>query len=630
MGKAVWPGHSRLAFAVLCALGGALLGLRTYGGASRLARGLAHVSWLVSREDVSSLELGVYREDLGAAEGMRVAAAYSRGVVPTRIAEPHRISVLSLSGVSRFAAGCEWAWRVDDTALASTGSVVRHSFLKTGAVSVSVSRDGDLSTAGTFEVLVKYVRRELRSLADDDRERFLSAMRVLWSVPTVEGARQYGALYKGIEYFAQQHLRGSAEPSCDHWHDGAGVGTHHAAFTLEFEKALQAVDPAVSVAYWDYTLDTLRHGAQFNNSEIFGDDWFGSVARADCDSRADCGTAGRAISRGRWAYLRLPDVGGQSELVQNARGLMRSPWNLNPSPYVSRFSSVIESRPFLTLPGCAEFSQCYASTSFGALMECMNGVTHGSVHINMGGVWGVDAAALEAVGWTTSREQFLLIAKHLWRTGYARCPASCGADGACACSAFVDTIPGASSAKAALVSSGAMRWLEPHLSRTFLDTAAEDDPSWQRLLDALASVGEVGEMFTSASPLDPTFWIIHPTIERLLNRKRLVSTNSSSLFRTDQPPFDETWSYGHNNRTASDTGVVCDWINVTAAGFPTCAPADCIGHAADDILPFADLADSKPTFTNAEFYTFQHPLNDDLPYIYDKLDWPHCDDAALR
>lgn len=29
----------------------------------------------------------------------------------------------------------------------------------------------------------------------------------------------------------------------------------HAALTLKFEKAIQAVDPSVSVPYWDYTID---------------------------------------------------------------------------------------------------------------------------------------------------------------------------------------------------------------------------------------------------------------------------------------------------------------------------------------------------------------------------------------
>ena len=30
-----------------------------------------------------------------------------------------------------------------------------------------------------------------------------------------------------------EHLQGAADKACDHWHDDAGVMTHHVAFTLE-------------------------------------------------------------------------------------------------------------------------------------------------------------------------------------------------------------------------------------------------------------------------------------------------------------------------------------------------------------------------------------------------------------
>ena len=67
----------------------------------------------------------------------------------------------------------------------------------------------------------------------------------------------------------------------------------------------------------------------------------------------------------------------------------------------------------------------------------MNGLTHGSVHVNVGGHWGVDAAIFDELGWTTHREQFLLIAKGLWRKGLVRCPATCDDDDACACDCSV-------------------------------------------------------------------------------------------------------------------------------------------------------------------------------------------------
>ena len=42
---------------------------------------------------------------------------------------------------------------------------------------------------------------------------------------------------------------------CTPWHGGDVFLTSHAAFALEFEQSLQAIDARVTSAYWDYTLD---------------------------------------------------------------------------------------------------------------------------------------------------------------------------------------------------------------------------------------------------------------------------------------------------------------------------------------------------------------------------------------
>lgn len=48
----------------------------------------------------------------------------------------------------------------------------------------------------------------------------------------------------------------------------------HAALTLKFEKALQAVDPRVTVPYWDYTVDS--HYIADNYDGQFSKHWFDS------------------------------------------------------------------------------------------------------------------------------------------------------------------------------------------------------------------------------------------------------------------------------------------------------------------------------------------------------------------
>lgn len=67
--------------------------------------------------------------------------------------------------------------------------------------------------------------------------------------------------------------------ACDHWHQGAGFVTSHIGLTLMYEMSLQAVNPAVAVPYWDFTLESTFFGASdFRTSGVFADDWFGSAS----------------------------------------------------------------------------------------------------------------------------------------------------------------------------------------------------------------------------------------------------------------------------------------------------------------------------------------------------------------
>lgn len=73
-------------------------------------------------------------------------------------------------------------------------------------------------------------------------------------------------------------LKGGTK-ACDHWHQGAGFVTSHIGLTLMYEMSLQAINPAVSVPYWDFTLESTFFGASdFRTSGVFADDWFGAAS----------------------------------------------------------------------------------------------------------------------------------------------------------------------------------------------------------------------------------------------------------------------------------------------------------------------------------------------------------------
>ena len=85
---------------------------------------------------------------------------------------------------------------------------------------------------------------------------------------------------------------------------------------------------------WDYTLDALMYANDWTLSPIFDDDWFGKASPESTD---------HIITTGRWAYLTVEklttDVAGFSK-VHNPYNLLRSPWNTNPTPYVTRYRYV--------------------------------------------------------------------------------------------------------------------------------------------------------------------------------------------------------------------------------------------------------------------------------------------------
>lgn len=85
----------------------------------------------------------------------------------------------------------------------------------------------------SFTVAVKYIRRELRSMSENDRLTFFSALQEMYSTSQEEGEIKYGNKYRSIESLVYKHLSAAASSDCDHWHDGAGILTNHAAYTLE-------------------------------------------------------------------------------------------------------------------------------------------------------------------------------------------------------------------------------------------------------------------------------------------------------------------------------------------------------------------------------------------------------------
>jgi len=269
-------------------------------------------------------------------------------------------------------------------------------------------------------------------------------------------------------------------------------------------------------------------------------------------------------------------------------------------------------------------SDCYSSDSLSDMFECTNGNTHGPVHIMIGGSWGDDdvftnASTYDDVSFMQGQSKLLLF-KMLWRSGFTRCPTSCADDDgvSCKCSVpddYVDTY----GAYYMLEQTGILTAISNKLSDDV------DDSTYLTILRAIEDSGVAGEMFTSGAPIDPTFWPLHGSIERLMGLKRIGVAQGSI---TD---FNETWAYDYAANDYYLAGI-CDWSAVTSATDLTLPDCDmstsvvCPGHGRNDVLEWSNFTGAGETYTNWEMYEFINPWNDDLPYTYDAFDFDYCDD----
>lgn len=563
-----------------------------------------------------------------------------------KIAEPYRTTTLRASTVMDSQGGLkqldgDYAWEIDGQTL--SGHTVTHLFTTTGFHNLtliatiqsnqfdSVAESEPVLTIVEEALMVKYIRREVRNLKDADLSAFLDALSVVYYTDTPSGRLLYGAAYYGIEYYIRKHLYGAASRKCDHWHDGAGIMTHHVGFTLEFERNLQVVDPKVSIPYWEYTKDDADYCVQSGSSTcwensisqqspMFDPEWFGEANPSP--------SGDHSILVGRWASLPVLQAARNFSSITNSYGLLRSPWNTDPTPYVMRFGSV-NGGSWEPMVGCSRWDACFKSDSIGEMNNCLNGGTHGPIHIMLGGQWDMNHSIIvdKTSPFNGISGPHLLLAKHLWRYGYVNCPDVCTHDtpsSQCKCECSASAREGATAYEILAEKTEIMHWLASHAhgaitfdgSKYSIEgyTEEKQTKTWDLLLNALCDPGHVGEMYTSAAPYDPIFWVIHPTAERLLGWRRILSEYGWR-------PLNETWSYAHHDDT-SDFGKICHWeSNVT---LPRCDYGVCPGHGANDILPFPGLIEEFASPTNTEVYDFIHPWNPALPYAYDSFLYNHC------
>jgi hypothetical protein len=439
--------------------------------------------------------------------------------------------------------------------------------------------------------------------------QLFAAWKVLLDTTDDAGIAEYGSDFRSHARLSTEHNNLAGDRLCDHLHDGMGFIPGHLQVTRLLEASLQSVDSSIALPYWEYTIDVeeviANHDGNFQHWRKmlpFTDKWFG-------DARVETGH----VETGTFADFRL--YGNEFTTKTNAYGLIRSPWNNLGDPRFARYfggGSALGEAPVIFVDA-AQMSTCEvlaetlaASTDLGTFNGEAAGQAHGPIHMFTGGQSNTRnlVSRMAALGfksttnihnqlWGNGVTFIFNTVKSLWRYHLFQCPEACTMDTPqeeCLCVCDADEI---------------MSYRQDGIWNDLLSTWAEgmndvvqfqDGPeittqngnkTMHQMFELMCSYHGVamGDHASSGATSDPSFWVIHGTVERWLQ-----------LIRMQDGFTTEDWSvpvFTSNIHPYQDS---------------------CSGHHQDDKLVFGEV--DGHSFTNGEYYAYLTPKEDNLPYVY--------------
>jgi hypothetical protein len=428
------------------------------------------------------------------------------------------------------------------------------------------------------------VRREIRTLTDDQRSDVFNALNIMKSLSQEEGEAMYGVHFLNYDRMVLKHMRAALHPRCDMGHNGPAFLTFHRALELAIENSLIAVDPSIEgLPYWGYNEDFAT--GEPRNSMIWTDKFFGSTygdAQNENMIQDGFGKDWKIHSNARELVAKYPvDVRSmdQSADVVNSFNFLRGPTNLQSAPRVTR-SSTTCGVPNEEVDGIVtekNFSICLSTPPedsgvmpfFSCIDAGMEG-PHSFYHPWLGGAWGGGAASVCA-----EKQRSLSLSDLI--TGCMKCPEHCTPGEECVCQrdeeVCMETTTSGSCVKGAMQPEGECL--------TCGDTCKDG---------ILGAVGDAWD--TASSPNDPSFVFHHVNVDRLYTewQQRWAATGTSGY------PY---------------------------SGFPTTGM--CVGHNLGDVISERDpfdglllLQNHSNVITSAELLEATVP-NENSLYTYDTL-----------
>lgn len=608
--------------------------------------------------------------------------------------EPHRENNVIVNIPDSFqtcpssSSECSLTWSLEHNGVAMDTGIVTNCFndvsfpitpTSTGQFSLkinSICQDGSTTDLGTFSTWVKYVRRELSTLTDNDRTEFLDALSTLWRVSTLDGQKLYGPNYKSLWYLATIHIDGGSSPVCDEFHGNHGYGfvSNHVFLGLYLEQSLQMVNPRVSLHYLEYAKDFSSNAFashlinQFDGgswTEIMTEKFFGSNSPQTGE-----------ILDGRWADVSIPYMNDEfflKEGIDTTRtffpveesawfrsiseshrsspyGLLRSPWNYNPSTQITRFNNVnrvsfenVSSSAIGLYMGsqCKDYETFISSSVIGKpasnYLLSAEDMTHGNIHFAFGGSGGDHCVAIDNQLKSTfgfSDEDLVIIAQSAqkfmksygnavfngpikplallncsvnpWQNGNLDSNVAPGENGGPSCSCNADYFASEDLFQT-LISGYFSQFVSSASGINVISYLMNKEVNFELRKTAMNMIcGRMqfdGDMAGASAAVDPLFWVAHGAVEKLFQRVTFESLLTDSNY---------------------PRGSDLEYSNL------------CSGHRIDGKkfwltgYYFEDKTVDASALSNKELFAVLNPTSnqyrDLIPYVYDDSSYSFCED----